>query len=519
MKRLYFLCILNLLTLPIIAQEWETVAFMPMSFDVTQIHVVNENNIVVASEHYKLLQWNGEEWNPIGDYQNSFGIPHFHYLADDDIYATKNDYLNGNEQNFNYIAHWNGVEWSNAHNLNVPKPINKIHVVNDNEIYAVGEFTLPQYRWKPVAKYSDGVWSVVGMGDSQAGSYSTYSSLWVNNENDLYSTSGYSDAGVIRIKHWNGESWEVFYHYQLDEAQRLSHPVPGDNGSLYAFGYKVETGESCIVRWNGEYWEILGNIEEELNTHNFAYNSRIYFEYVSENEIYAVGGKFRDADSDLFKVVKWNGENWSELGSINANAAALSMDIHAGYLYVSGGFVEASPNGNKSVIKRFYIGENTESFEVQAIAEPAEGGNITGSGFYESSEWVQLTATPNENYSFLHWKENEEIVSEDEVYEFQATENRNLVAHFSSNLSLIEHEYATIQWYPNPTKDEIYFKNPDLINFEVSIYDMTGGLVFHRKINNQPSPKINLSYLKSGNYIINILTDGKVINSKNLLKN
>lgn len=518
MKLLYFFSLIQLFGLQVFAQEWETVAYMPMGFDVTQIHVVNENNIVVASEYYKLLQWNGEEWNSIGDYQNSFGIPHFQYLADDNIYATKNDYLNGNEQNFNYIAHWNGVEWSNAHNLNVPKPINKIHVVNHNEIYAVGEFTLPQYRWKPVAKYSDGVWDVVGMGDSQAGSYSTYSSLWVNNENDIYTTSGYSDAGVIRIKHWDGESWQVFYHYQLDEAQRLSHPVPGDNGSLYAFGYKVETGESCIVRWNGEYWEILGNIEEELNTHNFAYNSRIYFEYVSENEIYAVGGKFRDADSNLFKVVKWNGENWSELGNINANAEALAMDIHNGYLYVSGGFVEASPEGNKTVIKRFYIGTNTESFEIQANANPEEGGNITGAGIYDESEIASLNAIPNENYTFLHWTENEEIVSEDEIYEFEVNSNRNLVAHFSSNLNVHEHEISKIQWYPNPVNNLIFFKNPGNENFEVAIYDMSGKLVFFRKMTAHSASEINLSYLKSGNYVLNIRSNGQNISSKNLIK-
>ena len=69
-------------------------------------------------------------------------------------------------------------------------------------------------------------------------SYSTYSSLWVNNENDIYTTSGYSDAGVIRIKHWNGEVG-MCLSLSIGQAERLSQPVPGENGSVYAFGYKV----------------------------------------------------------------------------------------------------------------------------------------------------------------------------------------------------------------------------------------------------------------------------------------
>src|SRR5690625_7987702 len=135
----------------------------------------------------------------------------------------------------------------------------------------IGYVTVHVDKWISINKYAYGIVSVVVIGDSQAGSYSTYSSLWVNNENDIYTTSGYSDAGVIRIKHWNGENWHVFYHYQLDEAERLSQPVPGENGSVYAFGYKVSTGESCITRWNGEFWEILGNVEEELNSHSSAF--------------------------------------------------------------------------------------------------------------------------------------------------------------------------------------------------------------------------------------------------------
>lgn len=519
MRKILLILITFFIQLKLSAQEWETVAFMPMNFEVTQIHVADEQNIVVASEFYKLLQWKGEEWNTIGDFENGFAIPHFFYLDDDNIYATKNDYLNGNDENYNYIAHWNGSEWSNAHDLNVSKPINKIHVINHNEIYAVGEFTLPGYNWKPVAKYSEGNWSVVGIGDSQAGSYSTYSSLWVNNENDIYTTSGYSDAGVIRIKHWNGENWHVFYHYQLDQAERLSQPVPGENGSVYAFGYKVSTGESCITRWNGEFWEILGNIEEDLNTHNSAFNSRIIFKYVNENEIYAVGGKLRDATTNKFKVAKWDGESWSELGNIDANSTISSLEIYNGYLYVSGSFTEAFDGMNRTLIKRYKIGETLEQFEVQATVNPEEAGSIVGNGTYLQGEIVSLEAIANPNYIFENWTENNEIVSENEVYEFEINSNRNLVANFTYDLSVNDFDISNINFYPNPTKDILYFDNPNSIEFDVVIYDLNGKLILQKEMNSSKVSKLNISHLNKGNYLLNIISNGKIISSKKWIKN
>lgn len=520
MKKYLTLLFISLFLFHAKAQEWETVSYMPLNFEVIQLKVVNESKMVVASEYYSLLKWNGEEWSDIGGFTNGFGIPYFHYLADDNIYATKNDYLNGDTHtHYNYIAHWNGVEWTNAHHLNVAKPINKIHVVNDNEIYAVGEFTIPGYNWKPVAKYADGSWSVVGFGDSQAGSYDTYSNLYVKNSNEIYTTSGYSDAGVIRIKKWNGENWHVYYHYQLDQAERLSRSVPGANGSVYAFGYKVDSGESCIARWNGEFWEILGDIEQDLNTHTSAFNGFLTIKYVSENEIYIVGSKLRDAQTNKFKVAKWDGENWSEVGQINANAPVLTMDIYDGYLYVSGDFTEPAPSGyNCTLVKRFFIGHHTETFEVSAVANPSEAGEITGTGSFESGSTASLTAVPNEGYTFINWTENEQVVSENATYEFEVLNDRLLTANFQTALSVSDESTSEFVIYPNPVSDLLYINHPHIQNFEISIFTLNGKLVVSRSVSQSNQSPVDLSSLPAGQYIFELKTSDRRISSKFIKK-
>ena len=72
-------------------------------------------------------------------------------------------------------------------------------------------------------------------------------------------------------------------------------------------------------------------------------------------------------------------------------------------------------------------------YEITAIANPVEGGTITGAGNYYHGDACILTAIPIENYTFLYWTENGNYVSSDAIYSFVATSDRSLVAVFAGN--------------------------------------------------------------------------------------
>ena len=69
-------------------------------------------------------------------------------------------------------------------------------------------------------------------------------------------------------------------------------------------------------------------------------------------------------------------------------------------------------------------------WEIMATANHAQCGTISGTGFYDQGQTCTLTATPNEDYVFVKWVENNEEVSTEASYSFAVTSNRNLVAHF-----------------------------------------------------------------------------------------
>lgn len=76
----------------------------------------------------------------------------------------------------------------------------------------------------------------------------------------------------------------------------------------------------------------------------------------------------------------------------------------------------------------FYVG--MESFDIDAVADPPEGGTITGIGEYYAGREVVLEAIPLPGYLFLSWTEEGEVVSTSKRYGFTASEDRLLIAHF-----------------------------------------------------------------------------------------
>jgi hypothetical protein len=411
-----------------ICQTWETVVYLPDNLGVDQLEVVSESNIYVAVDNLKFIRWDGSQWNDIGNFNPNY-VPYFEVIADDDIYATHNDYLSGDGQStYNYIAHWDGNNWTNAGDLNVGRTISKIKVLSPTEIYAVGNFELPGYNWKPVAKYNGSGWSVLGEGTSNAGAYETSGNLWVGGTHNIYATSGYSGSGEVLVKRWDGTNWQVL-NDSNNIVNRLSETFVVSENEVYSFGTETANGNSCIALWDGLKWEPLGNIKEELDLSNSAYNGRISYRVVKSDQIYAVGSAFRE-ESFSYIIAKWNGSSWEEVGNFDGDNAAEVLDILDGYLYVAGRFTELNSSGQRvTVIKRFFI----DSFFIEAAANISERGAVNGSGVFSSSDVVTLTALPEEGFHFLFWSEEGVQVSNNPVYEFEVDSDRNLIAHFEPN--------------------------------------------------------------------------------------
>lgn len=156
-------------------------------------------------------------------------------------------------------------------------------------------------------------------------------------------------------------------------------------------------------------------------------------------------------------------------------------------------------------------------YEITVKINPAYRGTVTGDGFYLEGETARLSAKPSKNYRFVNWTENDVEVSSDSVYSFVVTNQRRLVANFEVENSINESSIASISIYPNPTSDfiRLVLENSEGLSYE--IFDSSSKLLMYNRISTN-NELVDLNDLSSGIYFINVVSDGKIVASKKIIK-
>lgn len=119
-------------------------------------------------------------------------------------------------------------------------------------------------------------------------------------------------------------------------------------------------------------------------------------------------------------------------------SCSLSATANPGYSFVNwtenGTVVSTSANysfvvtGARTLVANFEA--VVDDYTIYAVANPLEGGTVSGAGTYPQGQTCTLTATANEGYAFANWTEDGEIVYTNPDYSFTVESDRNLVANF-----------------------------------------------------------------------------------------
>ena len=196
-------------------------------------------------------------------------------------------------------------------------------------------------------------------------------------------------------------------------------------------------------------------------------------------------------------------------GNLLLNVSGLEDGEHIVRIFLEGSNVAAT----QSYI--FVKGGDAETYEITATAMPADGGTISGAGSYYENNLCTLTATPNAGYSFVYWKENGSVVSEQASYTFTVTGNRNLVAQFSGT-GVDENEGEGFVLYPNPVEEKLIIESIGTIR-QCEIYTLTGQLILSLT-NSSERLEVPVEKLPQGAYLVRLVTDGFVKTNKFIKK-
>ncbi|MBW6492688.1 MAG: choice-of-anchor J domain-containing protein [Lentimicrobium sp.] len=175
--------------------------------------------------------------------------------------------------------------------------------------------------------------------------------------------------------------------------------------------------------------------------------------------------------------------------------------------------------GNRDLVANFSV----MTYEITAVANPLEGGTVTGAGTYNYNATATLTATSATGYGFINWTEGTTVVSTDSVYSFIVTDNRDLVANFSIIEGLSENNYSiALNIFPNPNKGifnlNVTFKTIGVLAIE--IINMQGRKVKGYDIENVAGHHntIDISNLPKGIYLVKISSERNNVTKKVIVK-
>jgi hypothetical protein len=363
---------------------------------------------------HNIAQWNGSSWSAMGTGMNA--TVYAWAVSGSDVYAG-GGFSTAGGGSANYIAKWNGSGWSPL-GAGMSGPVTALAVSGSN-LYAGGNFTLGILKWNGSA------WSGLGLGLFGGTVYALAvagDDVYVGGNFDTALNSPVSSIAVRNIAKWNGSNWSALGVGLNGRVAALA--VLG--GDVYVGGdFTTATNSggggvmvNHIAKWSGSTWSAVG----------LGVNAPVNSLTVSGSDVYA-GGSFSRATNGggasvlVNYVAKWNGSEWSALGSgffnhVNAIAASGS-DVYAGNgggggVYQWNGSVWSTLASSPGAIYSLAIGGSNlyvggyftmaggkvSAYAAQAVLGDAPGHHqLTGSLLSGGAMRLSYVGYPSTNYA------------------------------------------------------------------------------------------------------------------------
>ena len=280
-----------------------------------------------------------------------------------------------------YIAKWDGSNWSSlgsngAGNGALNNTVLAL-VVSGSDLFVGGRFTNVNNNGTAltaadyIAKWDGANWSALGSngaGDGALGVDSEVHALTVNGS-DLVVGGGFANVnnnGTVLgaadfIAKWDGTNWSSLGSNGAGGGSLTNavHAIAVSGGNVYVGGdftdvnnHGTVLGEAdYLAKWDGANWSALGS----NGAGNGSLNLTVWALVFSGADLVA-GGQFYGVNNngtELYAadyIAKWDGTNWSALGSgiggeNSLNGVVYTLALDGADLYVGGDFTDVANNG------------------------------------------------------------------------------------------------------------------------------------------------------------------------------
>lgn len=229
------------------------------------------------------------------------------------------------------IAKWNGNEWDSLQSgLYTPESYPEIRVIVTDPsgiLYAGGNFTIAGgVPVKSVAKWDGSKWDSL-----QSGVSGTIYSMAINSTGELC-VGG--DVFWNAIK-WDGSRWEPLGRPR-NESTATTVVLFDSRDTLYAGGEKNSSGVTDVIeKWDGTEWLPVGIMPSDVPA---SYMQVKQLVSNSNGTIYAAGEFEYAGKEKVCNIAKYNGSQWSALGTGFDGAINKLIVDSTGNLFATGEF-------------------------------------------------------------------------------------------------------------------------------------------------------------------------------------
>jgi hypothetical protein len=382
------------------------------------------------------------------------------------------------------------------------------------------------------AHFSKNVYSITANSFPEEGGAVSGDSTYVHGETVTLTAMPDSISGYDFVR-WTeaGETVSANYQYSFTAERNRSLtavfqlrnynveliPSPSNGGSVEGFGRYTHGDSVEIEAVPATGWLFANWTDGEMNISS----SQKYSFQITENEtlranfaheIYTIvstsvpsdagvvagSGSFYYGQTAVLTPTAnpgWEFDNWSRNGTVISTDSILVFEV----------------TGDDNIKANYKM----KFYSINCSSDPVEAGITGGCGLSLYNQEIIVRATPNNGWEFVNWTENGNIVSNEVIYQFDVTVDRNLVANFKllTDIELedektIPDDFYLSNAYPNPfnPSTKIDFGLPAASNVIASIYNINGQLV-KNLISNITLPagnyktRLNGENLSSGIYL------------------
>jgi subtilisin family serine protease len=151
------------------------------------------------------------------------------------------------------------------------------------------------------------------------------------------------------------------------------------------------------------------------------------------------------------------------------------------------------------------------AWNISVLSDPEGAGTIEGAGEYFHGTTVELTASANWDYTFIHWLEGDEIVSTDNPYQFVADNHKSLTARFDFNTGIGLTDAGYLKLYPNPSSGLFTLELDERAAYRV--IDLTGRVIAKHEAT-PGKVLLDLSKHSAGLYFLQIYRQSETLTLK-----